>query len=68
MNCPHCDRDITAFVNADAKAKAQASGSKGGSATGGAKRRNVDYAALGRKGAAARKLKRSATARPIRGA
>jgi hypothetical protein len=39
-------------------ATAKARGAKGGAATGASKRRSVDYAALGRKGAEARRLKR----------
>jgi general stress protein YciG len=57
MNCPHCGGDITRHVRKAIKAKAQATGAKGGSATGPTKRRDVDYAELGRKGAQARAAK-----------
>lgn len=60
MLCPHCCGDITRHVRKDAKTKAAKFGAIGGSAAGESKRRNVDYAALGRKGAEARKAKQTA--------
>ena len=55
MNCPSCGGDITRLIRKAIKAAAKSTGSKGGSTKGATKRRDVDYSALARKGAEARK-------------
>jgi len=59
MNCPHCGGDITRLIRKAGKARAQETGAIGGSATGASKRRDVDYAELARKSAAARRAKKT---------
>ena len=53
--CPKCGADITRTVRRAAKERARLTGAKGGSATGEAKRRNVDYVELARKSHEARR-------------
>ena len=55
MICPSCGGDITRLIRKAIKAAAKSTGSKGGSTKGATKRRDVDYSALARKGAEARK-------------
>lgn len=56
MNCPHCGRNITRVLVEDRSRRAAQAGAAG---RGDSKRRNVDYAELGRRGAASRKAKAS---------
>lgn len=59
--CPICRADISRLVRSAVKAAQVKTGSRGGKAgTGAAKRRDVDYAELGRKGAEARRKAREA--------
>ena len=61
MICPHCRADISRLVRSAVKAAQVKTGSQGGKAgVGAAKRRNVDYVALGRLGAEARRKAREA--------
>lgn len=61
MKCPHCHADILRLVRSAVKAAQVRTGSQGGKAgTGAAKRRDVDYRALGLMGAEARRKAREA--------
>ena len=61
MLCPHCRADISRLVRSAVKAAQVKTGSQGGKAgTGAAKRRDVDYRALGLMGAEARRKAKEA--------